>query len=307
MKFSVRQILASAAGAVIAALIASAFGVKGTIIGVAIGSAAATTGTALIAQSIDRGHEAVKQVAERAPDSSASSLLRRLSGTGAGGDAASSVDASSAPTEVVGPGRSTVSAAADETAQTERTAGEAQRMEVSASPEAPATERVSASTMPMQRVTGGGGHGQSGSAATTSVTSSASRAPLVARRYTWKAIAAAAGIVFVLALLFITAVELISGKPLSDIFGGAGSGTTFGNIINPGPAPTDTTTTTSTTPTSTTSTSTTTSSSTSSSTSTTASPGQSTTTTSTPPSTTTTVNVGGSGTTTTASKSSTSP
>ena len=85
MKFSVRQILASAAGAVIAALIASAFGVKGTIIGVAIGSAAATIGTAFVAQSIDRGHQAVKQVAERVPDSSASSLLRRLGGTGGEG------------------------------------------------------------------------------------------------------------------------------------------------------------------------------------------------------------------------------
>jgi hypothetical protein len=305
VKFSVRQILASAAGAVIAALIASAFGVKGTIIGVAIGSAAATAGTAFFAQSIDRGHQAVKQVAERVPDSSASSLLRRLGGTGAKGDAASSVDASSAPTEVVGSGRRTGSGAAAETAQTERTAGETQRMEVSASPDTPATQRVSASTMPMPRVTGGNGPARSGSTATTSVTSSASGAPLAPRRYTWKAIAAAAGIVFVLALLFITAVELISGKPLSDIFGGAGSGTTFGNIINPGPAPTSTTT--STTPTSTTSTSTTTSSSTPTSTSTTAPAGQSTTTTSAPPTSTTTTNAAGSGTTTTAPRSSTSP
>ena len=59
-------------------------------------------------------------------------------------------------------------------------------------------------------------------------------------------------IVFVLALLFITAVELISGKPLSAIFGGADSGTTLKNLVNPSPAPattpTATTTTTSTTP-----------------------------------------------------------
>ena len=80
MKFSARQILASAAGAVIAAVIASAFGVKGTIVGVAIGSAAATFGTALVAQSIERGHEAVKQVVVRAPESSP--LLRKLGGTG---------------------------------------------------------------------------------------------------------------------------------------------------------------------------------------------------------------------------------
>ena len=67
VKFSIRQILASTAGAVIAAIIASTFGVKGTIVGVAIGSAAATIGTALVAQSIERGHEAVKQVVVRAP------------------------------------------------------------------------------------------------------------------------------------------------------------------------------------------------------------------------------------------------
>ena len=39
--------------------------------------------------------------------------------------------------------------------------------------------------------------------------------------------------VFVLALLFITAVELISGKPLSAIFGGADTGTTLKNLVNP--------------------------------------------------------------------------
>ena len=52
---------------------------------------------------------------------------------------------------------------------------------------------------------------------------------------------------FVLALLFITAVELISGKPLSAIFGGADTGTTLKNIVNPSPAPTTTPTSTSTT------------------------------------------------------------
>ena len=82
MKFSVRQILASAVGAVLAALIASSFGVKGTIIGVAIGSVVATMGTALVGQSIERGHEAVKQVVVRAPDST---LLRRFGGTEASG------------------------------------------------------------------------------------------------------------------------------------------------------------------------------------------------------------------------------
>ncbi len=96
MKFSVRQILASAVGAVIAAVIASTFGVKGTIIGVAIGSAAATFGTALVAQSIERGQQAVKQVVVRAPDSS--TLLRKLGSTVATGEAESSEDASSPST-----------------------------------------------------------------------------------------------------------------------------------------------------------------------------------------------------------------
>ena len=87
MKFSIRQILASTAGAVIAAVIASIFGVKGTIVGVAIGSAAATMATAFVAQSIERGHQAVKQVVVRAPESS--TLLRKLGGTGASGGASS--------------------------------------------------------------------------------------------------------------------------------------------------------------------------------------------------------------------------
>ncbi len=83
MKFSFRQILASVAGAVLAALIASSFGVTGTIVGVAIGSAAATIGSALVSQSIERGHKAVKQVVVRVPEGSTSTLLRRLGGTGA--------------------------------------------------------------------------------------------------------------------------------------------------------------------------------------------------------------------------------
>src|SRR5580704_12195187 len=92
VKFSIRQILASTVGAVIAAVIASTFGVKGTVVGVAIGSAAATFATALVAQSIERGHEAVKQVVVRAPDSS--TLFRKLGSTIASGDVDSSEEAS---------------------------------------------------------------------------------------------------------------------------------------------------------------------------------------------------------------------
>jgi hypothetical protein len=68
---------------VLSAVVASIFGVKGTIVGVAIGSIAATMGTVLIFQSIERTNTAVKQVVVRVPDSS--KLLRRLGGTKATG------------------------------------------------------------------------------------------------------------------------------------------------------------------------------------------------------------------------------
>ena len=67
----------------LSAVVASIFGVKGTIVGVAIGSIAATMGTVLIFQSIERTNTAVKQVVVRVPDSS--KLLRRLGGTKAAG------------------------------------------------------------------------------------------------------------------------------------------------------------------------------------------------------------------------------
>jgi hypothetical protein len=288
VKFSFRQILASTAGAVIAAVVASTFGVKGTIIGVAIGSAAATMGTAFVAQSIERGHEAVKQVAVRVPESS--TLLRKLGGTGVSGPSASSVDASSAPTEVVGqaqpdatepgPSASGPSASAHESeAETVEMAAataplaETQRLEISAEAGAPATERLVASTSPAR---------------------AAVARPAVLRGFSWQAIAVSALTVFVLALLFITAVELISGKPLSSIFGGADTGTTLKNIVNPSPAPATTPTTTTT---SSTSTSTTTPSST---TTTTAAGGTATSTTEPTGSATTTMTPGASTTTTTA-------
>lgn len=284
VKFSIRQILASTAGAVAAAVIASVFGVKGTIVGVAIGSAAATMATAFVAQSIDRGHQAVKQVAIRVPESS--SLLRRLGGTGASGDSASSVDASSAPTEVVGQSAPQAGGDADTVGMTSTAAAsgaaETERVPSPVTADAPATQRLRAATPPTQR------------AASRSLTAG----------FSWRTIAGAAAIVFVLALLLVTAIELISGKPLSDIFGGAGSGTTLNNLVNnpaptPAPTPTSTTSTTSTVS----STTTTTAGSTSTTTSTTAPTGSATTTTTTPApsSTTTTAPALGATTTTTAS------
>jgi hypothetical protein len=280
VKFSFRQILASTAGAVIAAVVASTFGVKGTIVGVAIGSAAATMGTALVAQSIERGHDAVKQVAVRVPDSS--TLLRKLGGTGVSGPSASSVDASSAPTEVVGqaqPGASEVGSESEaetiEMASTAAPVAETQRLEISATADAPATERLVASTSPSRAATA---------------------RPAVLRGFSWQTIAIGAVTVFVLALLFITAIELISGKPLSSIFGGADSGTTVKNLVNPSPAPATTPTST----TSTTTSSTTTSTTTPSSTTTTTSGGTATSTTEPTGSGTTTTTPGASSTTTTA-------
>jgi hypothetical protein len=280
VKFSFRQILASTAGAVIAAIVASTFGVKGTIVGVAIGSAAATMGTALVAQSIERGHQAVKQVAVRVPETS--TLLRKLGGTGTSGPSTSSVDASSVPTEVVGgpqPG-----SGADETiemASTTVPAAETERLEISAATDAPATEHLQASTMP----------------APPGVVRTA-----VSRGFSWRAIAASAVIVFVLALLFITAVELISGKPLATIFGGADTGTTLKNLVNPSPAPSTTPTSTTST-TSTTSATTTTTAGTATTTSTTEPSGGVTTTTS-PSASTTTTTTGPQATTTTTTVSS---
>jgi hypothetical protein len=279
VKFSFRQILASTAGAVIAAVVASTFGVKGTIVGVAIGSAAATMGTAFVAQSIDRGHEAVKQVAVKVPDSS--TLLRKLGGTSVSGPSAASVDASSAPTEVVGQAQPGVSepgqegeAKTVEMASTAAPVAETQRLEISATADAPDTERLVASTSP---------------------TRAAVARPAALRGFSWRTIAFSAVTVFVLALLFITAVELISGKPLSAIFGGADTGTTLKNVVNPSPAP-------ATTPTSTTSTTSTNSTSTTtpSSTTTTTSGGTATSTTEPPGSATTTTTPGASSTTTTA-------
>jgi hypothetical protein len=267
VKFSFRQILASAAGAVIAAVIASTFGVKGTIVGVAIGSAAATMATALVAQSIERGHEAVKQVVVRAPESS--TLLRKLGGTGASG--ATTGSAATAPMQTVG--RSAPEeGGSPETVQMESVAapvGETRRLEISAVADAPATERLHASTAPMRTTTGRPG----------------------VRRFSWRTIAVTAAIVFVLALLFITAIELISGKPLSTIFGGSDTGTTLSNLDRSPATPATTTTTTTSTSSSTSTTSATTT------TSTTAPRATSTTTTSPAPSTTTTT--GASETTTT--------
>jgi hypothetical protein len=297
VKLPYRQIVGSAIGAVLAALIASSFGVTGTIIGVAIGSAAATIGSALVTQSIERGQHAVKQVAVRVQDSSTSPLLRRLGGTASAGETASSSAGSSsagpdvAPTQVVGP-------AADETAKMESggaSMDETNRLEISAVADAPATERLQAQTVAVPSV--GTAEGTDGTGRTDG---QGDRNPgdgwLIGRKFSWKAIAGTSAIVFVLALLLITAIELIAGKPLASIFGSSGTGPSISHIF--GPSSPGSTTTTTTSPAGTTTTTTSSSSTTSSSTTTTSSsPGGTTTTTT--PTTTTSTTTGGLGATTT--------
>jgi hypothetical protein len=239
MKLSYRQILASAGGAVLSAVIASIFGVKGTIVGVAIGSIAATMGTVLIFQSIERTNSAVKQVVVRVPDSS--KLLRRLGGTKAAGVTWSVPDSDSVPHEETGTG-------------TVQAPGSVES----------ATEQIPVPPRPL-----------------------GPRPNL-----SWRVIAGTIAGVFVFSLLFLTVVELIAGRPLADLFGHAGGGTTVEKIFESPPTtlppPTTSTTTSTTTTTSSTSTA------------------SSSTTTSVPRSTTSSSNVGSTGATSTTGVSSTS-
>jgi hypothetical protein len=233
MKFSFRQILASASGAVLAAVIASLFGVKGTIVGVAIGSAAATFGTALVAQSIEHGREAVKQVVVRVPDTS--TLLRRMGSTHAAGVTESTPAEPAGVTEDT----TTTTALSDQTADLQQAAAPAiditTKMALAGAGSDPVTEPLDVMP-PVAEPTG------------------------PTRGFRWPAIAGTVAIVFVLSLIFVTSIELIAGKPLANLFGGHVTNTdpSVVRLFTPSPAPpTTTTTTTSTTTTSTTSTTTT--------------------------------------------------
>jgi hypothetical protein len=234
VKFSFRQILASAGGAVLAAGIASLFGVKGTIIGVAIGSAAATSGTAFLAQSIERGHKAVKQVVVQAPDSF--SLLRRLGGTRAAGVTESApADASALAEET-----STSTVHGDDTIESEIV-----------------TPEDDQATQLLPTVPALAAEAPTSGAPTAEVPAVLAAAGVATetRRFRWPAIAGTAAIVFVLSLMFVTAVELIAGKPLADLFGGH-STSNAPTVVQPFESPATTVPPTSTTSTSTTTTST---------------------------------------------------
>jgi hypothetical protein len=202
--------MASAAGAVLAAVIASFFGVKGTIVGVAIGSVAATMGTALVAQSIDRTHEVVKQVVVRVPDRT--TLLRRLGGTRASG--ADSSPPEGDPALVEGSTSNAVHSGAEMPTVP---------VEAAAAPETALMPVPVGSASTPQPASGG-------------------------RRLRWPVIAGIVAAVFVGSLLLVTAVEFIAGRPLADLFNShAGGGTTVEKIFQTPsttlPSPTSTTTT----------------------------------------------------------------
>ena len=67
MRLSLKQVLASVLGATAAALALSFLGVGGTMVGVVVGSAAATVGTGLAFHSLERGHEKVRAIVKVTP------------------------------------------------------------------------------------------------------------------------------------------------------------------------------------------------------------------------------------------------
>ena len=184
--------------AALSAVIASIFGVKGTIVGVAIGSIAATTGTALVFQSIERTNKAVKQVVVRVPDNA---LVCRLGGT------KTSARHQFRAVPRIGGAKEEPATSAAATASAEGTVETSERQTPRSVPRV-----TSRTTLP------------------------------------WPQTVGVVVVVFVVSLLFVTVVELIAGRPLADLFGHAGGGTTVEKIFETpattSPPPTTTTTTT---------------------------------------------------------------
>ena len=249
------QIAASASGAVLSALIASVFGVSGTVIGVAVGSIVATTVTAIVWESIERTHSKVRDVVvqkgHRLP------LVHRWATRGAAGEVKADVRSSAIEASVdAGPGSEPASGNAPARSAT---AGAPDLEEVGE------TRLVAWSRARIPRPTPAGAH----------------RRP--ARQPRWPLVVTVAAS-FVLALGLVTLVEVLGGRPLSSLIGASSSsgGTSAGNFLTSTPpeappAATTTTTapprTTTTTSTSTTTTTTTTTSPSTSTTTTTATPG----------------------------------
>ena len=229
MRLSPRQIVASTVGAVLAAVIASFFGVKGTIIGVAVGSIIATTGTAVAANTIDRTNKRVRQVV--VGDENQPGLISRLGSTSPLGSVVAH-DTS----EPKGEGVVVPPANADAPRQLSLLGSiPAARGE----PPAPPAHQGNEAAAPR----------------TTAKVPVVRAAPTRRRKVGWPVVAVTAVGVFVAALATVTVIELAAGKPLASLFGVGGSPTS-GISIAPSNATTTTTTqpptTTTTTPASTT-------------------------------------------------------
>ena len=270
------QIAASASGAVLSALIASVFGVSGTVIGVAVGSVVATTVTALVWESIERTHskvrDAVVQKGPRLP------LVHRWATRGA-------------TEEVEADARSTaIEASVDAGSGNEPAAGNE-----------PATgNEPAAGNVPARAKAAGAsdddGVGETRLVAWSRATRTQPMAPAGAhrppmRKPRWPLVVTIAAS-FALALGLVTLVEVLGGRPLSSLIGASNSsgGTSAGNLLTSTPpeaSPTTSSTTapprpaTTTSPSTSTTTTTTTSPSTSTTTTTSTSPSTSTTTTTT--------------------------
>jgi hypothetical protein len=212
------QVAASACGAVLSALLASLFGVTGTVIGVAVGSVVATTATAVIWESVERTHAKVRDVVVR--NTHQLPLLQR----GATGTATGRVDADAA------------SSAVEATVDAGRTARPGPADDVVG----PGDEDVGELRLVARS-----------RAARTSPTP-----PVGAprrRRARWPLVVTV-GASFVLALALVTLVEVAAGRPLSSLIGSSNvaGGTSAGRLLTSTPPPAThamtTTTTTTTTP-----------------------------------------------------------
>ena len=261
------QIAASASGAVLSALIASVFGVSGTVIGVAVGSIVATTVTAIVWESIERTHSKVRDVVvqkgHRLP------LVHRWATRGAAGEVKADVRSSAIEASVdAGPGSEPASGNAPAPGSEPASGNAPARSATAGAPdleEVGETRLVAWSRARIPRPTPAG----------------APRRP--ARQPRWPLVVTVAAS-FVLALGLVTLVEVLGGRPLSSLIGASSSsgGTSAGNFLTSTPPeapPAATTTTTApprsttTTSTSTTTTTTTTTSPSTSTTTTTATPG----------------------------------
>ena len=215
MRLSPRQIVASTVGAVLAAVIASFFGVKGTIIGVAVGSIIATTGTAVAANTIDRTNKRVRQVV--VGDENQPGLISRLGSTSPLGSVVAH-DTSEPKGEgvVVPPANAAAPRQLSLLGSTPAAGGE---------PPATTADQGNEAAAPR----------------TTAKVPVVRAAPTRRRKVGWPVVAVTAVGVFVAALATVTVIELAAGKPLASLFGVGGSPTS-GISIAPSNATTTTTT-----------------------------------------------------------------